>query len=83
MTPLHHRAFDSGLLGIRTDYSIIINTSKVASLRQLGWDGGLDTFRATLRDQLSLPARRNLYPDPDYLVAGQLLRKWPERSIRV
>ena len=83
MTPLHHRAFDSGLLGIRTDYSIIINTNKVASLRHLGWDGGLDTFRATLRDQLLLPARRNLYPDPDYLVTGQLLRKWPERNIRV
>lgn len=81
LSAIHHRAFDQGLLGIRPDYSVIMNQRRLGQLRSLGWDGGIELFKTTLRDQIILPARRELYPDPDYLTFGQVLRGWPERSV--
>ena len=82
LTVLHHRAFDHGLIGIKSDYSIIVNDREMARLRRIGWDGGEKAFRATLRDQILLPPRREHYPEPDYLVFGQRLRGWRERALR-
>jgi len=78
---LHDRAFDHGLIGIKSDYSIIVNDREVDRLKRIGWDGGEKTFRATLRDQILLPARPAYYPDPDYLVFGHCLRGWRERAL--
>jgi putative restriction endonuclease len=82
VTVLHHRAFDHGLIGIKSDYSIIVNDREMDRLRRIGWDGGEKAFRATLRDQILLPARREYYPEPDYLTFGQSLRGWNERALR-
>ncbi len=76
LSALHHRAFDSGLIAIKPDYSIIVNERRIAELRRIGWDGGAAEFKASLRDQILLPGRRAHYPDPDYLVFGQQLRGW-------
>jgi putative restriction endonuclease len=81
LTVLHDRAFDHGLIGIKSDYSIIVNDREVDRLKRIGWDGGEKTFRATLRDQILLPARPAYYPDPDYLVFGHCLRGWRERAL--
>jgi predicted restriction endonuclease len=78
---IHHRAFDQGLIGIRKDYSIIVNDRQLGQLKALGWDGGIDLFRSTLRDQILLPARRQLYPDSEYLIFGQVLRGWERRTL--
>lgn len=81
LSALHHRAFDNGLIAIKRDYSVILNDRRVAELHSIGWDGGAAEFKASLRDQIILPARRAHYPDPDYLVFGQQLRGWLSRQL--
>jgi putative restriction endonuclease len=81
LSALHHRAFDLGLIGIKRDYSVILNERRLADLRSIGWDGGAAEFKASLRDQILLPARRTHYPDPDYLVFGQELRGWSPKHL--
>ncbi len=81
LSALHHRAFDHGLIGIKSDYSIVLNERRMSDLHAIGWDGGAREFRAGLRDQILLPARRAHYPEPNYLVFGQQLRGWSERVL--
>jgi putative restriction endonuclease len=81
LSAIHHRAFDQGLVGIRKDHSVVVNDRRLGDLRALGWDGGIDLFKSTLRDQILLPARRQFYPDPDYLVFGQFLRGWDKCAL--
>lgn len=81
LSAIHHRAFDQGLVGIRKDLSLVVNERRLGDLRALGWDGGIDLFKSTLRDQILLPARRQFYPDPDYLVFGQSLRGWDKCAL--
>jgi putative restriction endonuclease len=81
LSAIHHRAFDLGLIGVKCDYSVIVNERRFVEFRAIGWDSGESEFRATLRDQILLPARRNHFPDPSYLVLGQQLRGWSERSL--
>lgn len=81
LSALYHRAFDSGLIAIKRDYSIILNEGHMAELHMIGWDGGAAEFKAGLRDQILLPARRVHYPDPDYLVFGQRMRGWSVRQL--
>ena len=81
LSALHHRAFDNGLIGIKRDYSVVLNERRISDLRSIGWDGGAVEFKASLRDQILLPARRAYYPDSDYLVFGQQLRGWLPRQL--
>lgn len=81
LSALHHRAFDLGLLGIKTDYSVVLNERRLKELRSIGWDGGEAEFKESLRDQILLPSRRAHYPDPEYLLFGQHLRGWPRRAL--
>jgi putative restriction endonuclease len=81
LSALHHRAFDLGLFAIKRDYRVVVNERRLGELRRIGWDGGESEFRASLRDQINLPARSALYPDPDYLLFGQQLRGWPARLL--
>jgi putative restriction endonuclease len=81
LSAIHHRAFDTGLVGIRADYRIVFNERKLHQLRAIGWDGGVDTFKRTLRDRINLPATEAHYPSPEYLLLGQTLRGWLERQL--
>jgi putative restriction endonuclease len=81
LSALHHRAFDLGLIGIKSDYSVVVNESRMSELHSVGWDGGAAEFRGNLRDQILLPARRAHYPDPAYLILGQQLRGWAQRHV--
>jgi putative restriction endonuclease len=81
LSALHHRAFDHGLIGVKRDYSVIVNEPRMSRLHLIGWDGGAEQFRASLRDQLLLPTRRAHYPDPNYLSLGQELRGWAPRQL--
>jgi putative restriction endonuclease len=81
LSALHHRAFDHGLIGIKGDYSVVVNESRMSELRSIGWDSGVTSFRGSLRDQILLPARRAHYPDPGYLMLGQELRGWSPRHL--
>ncbi|MGD1083531.1 MAG: HNH endonuclease [Verrucomicrobiota bacterium] len=81
LSPIHHRAFDHGLLGIKRNYSIVFHDENFTKLRAIGWDGGEKAFRGSCRDAINLPSRREFYPDPDYLEFGQVLRGWNPRQI--
>jgi putative restriction endonuclease len=81
LSALHHRAFDHGLLGIKRNYKTIFYEENFTKLRAIGWDGGEKAFRDGCRDAINLPARREFYPDPDYLLFGQTLRGWNPRHL--
>jgi putative restriction endonuclease len=81
LSALHHRAFDNGLIAVKRDYSVVLNERRMSELHSIGWDGGAAEFKASLRDQIILPARRAHYPDPDYLVFGQQLRGWAQKQL--
>jgi putative restriction endonuclease len=83
MSAIHHRAFDDGLIGIRTDFSVVLNERKLGHLKTMRCDGGAELFRSTLRDHLILPRKTEYYPSQDYLVFGQELRGWASRDIRM
>jgi putative restriction endonuclease len=81
LSAIHHRAFDHGLLGIKRNYSIVFHDENFTKLRAIGWEGGANAFRESCRDKINLPSRREFYPDPDYLVFGQVLRGWNARHL--
>jgi putative restriction endonuclease len=81
LSSLHHRAFDNGLIGIRTDFKVILNERKLGQLKGMGWDGGVELFKSTLRDHLILPRKAEHYPSKDYLLLGQQLRGWTAKEI--
>ncbi len=71
---LHHRSFDTGLLYVRRDYSIHLNSTKVRHLRKVGRTNGLRWYTRQLRPELLLPAYDDWLPAPDNLTLGNDLR---------
>ncbi len=71
---LHHRSFDTGLLYVRRDYSIHLNSAKVRHLRKVGRANGLPWYTRQLRPELLLPAYDDWLPAPDNLTLGNDLR---------
>ena len=71
---LHHRSFDTGLLYVRRDYSIHLNSAKVRHLRKVGRANGLRWYTRQLRPELLLPAYDDWLPAPDNLTLGNDLR---------
>ncbi len=71
---LHHRSFDAGLLYVRRDYSIHLNSAKVRHLRKVGRANGLRWYTRQLRLELLLPAYDDWLPAPDNLTLGNDLR---------
>ncbi|HWB13815.1 MAG TPA: HNH endonuclease [Pirellulales bacterium] len=78
---LHHGAYDNGLLGIRSDYSIVTNDAVEQRLAALGLDSGLEDFRQRLPSQITPPASIEARPLPAYLLLGMRARRWPDSLI--
>ncbi len=74
---LHHGAYDNGLMGIRSDYSIITNPDQENSLAAIRLDTGLDAFKAALPDRITVPAQSEIRPDPRKLIVGLQARRFP------
>ena len=76
---LHHAAYDTALLGVRSDYSIIINHERVANLSALGRIHGYEDFAARLElpRAITPPKVAEVRPNRDYLVTGLQARNWP------
>jgi len=74
---LHHGAYDVGLLGVRSDYRIILNTAAADRLRQVQLDGGLDAFQAALPKLIRLPNVAEVHPDRRKLRIGMEVRQFP------
>ena len=78
---LHHGAYDTGLLGVQSNYRIILNTAAADRLRQVQLDGGLEAFRAALPQQIRLPNVAEVHPDPRKLRIGLEVRQFPAAMI--
>jgi putative restriction endonuclease len=61
LAPTYHRAYDNGLIFLDDQYNMKINPAKVADLRTLKLDGGLQTFSAHL-GRVNLPPDRRQWP---------------------
>lgn len=78
---LHHAAYDNALLGVRSDYSIIVNEREAARLAAMHLGSGWDSFRAALPRVITIPAAAEVRPRPEFLSIGLKHRGWPEQLI--
>lgn len=77
----HHGAYDNGLLGIRSDYSIVTNDEAERRLEALRLHGGLAEFKKRLPAKITPPASIEARPTPDNLILGLQARRWPTALI--
>ena len=61
---LHHGAYDNALLGVQSDYQIVINHERSDRLREIGMDTWLPHFQRALPARFAFlrPLRRDLRP---------------------
>lgn len=78
---LHHGAYDNALLGVRSDYRVIVNPEIENRLAELKLAGGLPEFRARLPERITLPAEIEVRPDPQKLILGLRARRWPDNLV--
>ncbi len=78
---LHHGAYDNGLLGIRSDYRLVVNPTAEKRLANLNLHMGLTDFKARLPEGITLPNNIEMRPDPRNLIVGLQARLWPEEFV--
>jgi putative restriction endonuclease len=74
---LHHGAYDNGLLGVRSDYRVIVNPETTDRLAELQLATGLEDFKARLPARITYPASIEARPEPGKLIIGLRARRWP------
>lgn len=78
---LHHGAYDNGLLGVQSDFSVVLNPEKVEQLQVIGLASGLEEFRQRLPARIEIPPVAETRPNADNLVLGLESRNWPAQFI--
>ncbi len=78
---LHHGAYDNGLLGVRSDYGVIVNPETERRLSELKLAIGLEEFKARLPERITYPASNEARPEPGKLIIGLRARRWPESLV--
>lgn len=76
LSPLYHRAYDKGLVTFNENFQIIVNDNEMTKLREIGFDGGMDSFRNSLRPIIHLPPARNDRPNANFIREANSLRGW-------
>ncbi len=66
LSPTYHRAYDAGLIYVDESLEMKINAAKVAELRQLNLDGGLQAFQSHL-GRIHLPSDRRQWPNIQFI----------------
>jgi putative restriction endonuclease len=79
---LHHAAYDIGLVGVRSDYRVIINEASAARLALVRLDAGLPQFRASLPRLIRVPNVAEVRPEPSKLRIGLEVRQFPPMLIQ-
>lgn len=79
LCPLHHRAFDAGLVTISPhDYRIALNVLKLQELAAVRRGSGLDVLHSTLRNSpIRLPEHVGDRPSAMLVTLGNSIRGWP------
>lgn len=75
---LHHAAYDTGLIGVRSDYGVVLNSAAATRLRQVGLDGGLLEFSGALPATIRVPRVPEVRPDRTKLRIGLEVRQFPQ-----
>jgi putative restriction endonuclease len=78
---LHHGAYDNALLGVQSNYRVIVNRETASRLAELNLAGGLEEFRARLPERITPPAVIEVRPDPQKLILGLRARRWPDNLV--
>ncbi len=78
---LHHGAFDNALLGIQSDFKLVINPERCEKLHEIAMDSWLPTFRNALPERIRVPMSIEARPSPEKLRLGLQLRRWPAELI--
>jgi putative restriction endonuclease len=73
---LHHRAYDTALLGINGRYEVLLNKPVLRKLTDEHRGGGVDHFQQGLRKRIVLPAAAAEIPRPADLERALMLRGW-------
>jgi putative restriction endonuclease len=77
LCPLHHTAYDAGLIGILPTYAIQLNSQRTRALSAASRGGKLREFQGGLRPKIHLPFNRADHPDRGFLKLGLASRGWP------
>lgn len=76
LSALYHRAYDRGLVTFNDQYQILVNEEKLKELRNLGYDGGEDRFRSSLRPIIDVPPAVSDRPNVHLIREANRLRGW-------
>jgi putative restriction endonuclease len=71
----HHTAYDSALVGVCEDYSIVVSTRRRGKFAALGRDGGRSIVIDTLLPSILVPKNPLARPAANYLREAMRLRK--------
>ncbi len=78
MCRLHHGAYDNALLGVRSDYSVVINPEMRNRLAEISLDTAIESFESGLPDRIRVPASIEVRPSPEKLQLGLRVRRWAD-----
>ncbi len=76
LSALYHRAFDRGLVTLNEQYQIIVHDKKLEQLKEIGFDGGINTFKDLLRPIIIVPPAVNDRPNANFITEANRLRGW-------
>lgn len=74
LSPLHHKAYDAGLIYVDEDYRIHLNEEKVKYLEKIGKDGGLKKFADLQYETMILPKIESQKPSKKYIQMANKMR---------
>jgi putative restriction endonuclease len=78
---LHHGAYDNGLLGVQSNYRVIVNPDTEIRLAKLRLATGLEEFKARLPERITPPSVIEVRPVPKKLIIGLRARRWPDKLV--
>ncbi len=76
LSALYHRAFDKGLVTFNEQYQIVINSTEMKKLKEIGFDGGIEKFMKDLRPIINVPPAVSDRPHVDFIKEANKLRGW-------
>ena len=77
VSPTMHRAFDNGLIYLEQDYIMKLNEERVNELNNENLNAGLNQMRNMLQGRIHLPADRNQWPNPQFIIEANRYRRIP------
>lgn len=74
LCPLHHAAYDSGLIYFDEKYDIHLNKERVSYLEKTRQDGGIKKFESLHNARLAIPRAKLFQPDVDLIRIANRIR---------